>query len=144
VNRISDKYLSFLDTCHIVETVHFFKYWPHSLSIKATRQKYQVFVHMSNQDLLLFSHYSIILDKQISCLCVDNQYHSVRRKAKFTSRDNATTMTKKWPGFSKSNDLQKNEVSWKQHNKNLLEFSYNILKQRNHSTILPSACKKSG
>jgi len=54
-----------------------------------------VFVHISNRKLLLLSHYSIIFDKQISVLCVDNQYHSVRRKTKYTSLENVATMIKK-------------------------------------------------
>jgi len=107
VNSIFDKHSSLPDNFHFVVSVHLFKYWPHSLSIKVTPEVSPVFDHISNRKLLLLSHYSMILDKQISGLCVDNQYHSVRRKAKYTSLENAATMTKKnWQVFPKSNDLQ--------------------------------------
>jgi hypothetical protein len=52
-------------------------------------------IHISNLDLSLLSRYLFILDKQISGLRVDNQHHSVRRTAKYTIRENATTMTGK-------------------------------------------------
>jgi len=56
---------------------------------------------------MLFSQYSIILDKQISGLYVNNQYHSVRRKAKYTSRENATTMTEKNSQVSRNRMIYK-------------------------------------
>jgi hypothetical protein len=78
---------------------------------------------------LLLSHYSFTLDKQASGLCVDDKYQAVRRVAKYTSLENATTITNISQVYSNSNIFQINQ-SCKQYENYVLGSLYNVLKQK--------------
>lgn len=97
-NGIFDKHLSLVDICHIVVTVHLYKYWPRISShrqsehVTQVKKKSPMFVYLPIRDLSLRSHDSFLFGKLTSEVCVDSQYYSVRQVTKCTSRGNTSTM----------------------------------------------------